>query len=335
MRTAFATVDSAYRTPLVEPILARWAHDPGSDGGLSASSNFTVSFTYQGQGRFLRFGLDEASPFLRHSPAAVEAELAFIRDLGDRGLRAAQPLPSLRGRWVEVVDTPVGEMTCVVFEAMPGQTYDFDQMPPVLYPAWGRAVGTFHNLAQDCQQVSRPSWKDHLLRASQALTPADALARNALARLLDQLERLPTDPLHYGLVHYDLCADNLFWLDGQPGLIDFDDSCYHWWAADLAFAARDMFDDNAAHFDPSAPSFAALLAGYRQVRSLGDDEVARIPLFLIYNHLLHYTELNLVLSESHPNDEPRWLTGLRERLARKLDGYRAAFQWFIDQSPLA
>lgn len=330
MNAMFKTTDGEGRTPLVEPILARWEHDPGSARWMRASSNFVCLFTCGGQARYLRFGLDEGGPFLRHSPLVVEAELAFVGYLRERGLYAAQPVPSKAGREVEAVDTPLGTMSAAVFEGLSGESFDFDELPPERYLAWGRAVGAYHNAAEGYDRPGRPDWRAHLGQVEAALDTGDDLARAALARLLVKLDQLPVTRENYGLIHYDLCADNLFWQEGGAvGYIDFDDCCYSWFAADLAYAARDIFDDCAVNFDATHPPFAVLLEGYRQVRPLADEEVARLPLFLIQSHLLNYAELTQIVSEVLEPGEPGWVSGLREKLKRKNAGYRAAFLHFL------
>jgi Ser/Thr protein kinase RdoA (MazF antagonist) len=279
MKAMFATTDERYRSPLVEPVMARWQHDPGSQGGMMASSNFVTTFKAGGCLRFLRLSVVDSGPFQRHGTAQIEAELAFLRWLGAKGLRANQPVRSAAGRWVEEVETPLGTLRAVVFEAVEGESCEFDEMPPERYPAWGRAIAEYHNAAQGYHQPGRPTWRDHLAAAGSHLPPADALAHAVLDRLTGAFERLAVSEDNYGLIHYDLCADNLFWREGQPGYIDFDDSGYDWFAADLAYAVRDMLDDRASRFDPSAPAFQAVLGGYRQARPLPDASVALIPLF--------------------------------------------------------
>jgi Ser/Thr protein kinase RdoA (MazF antagonist) len=53
---------------------------------------------------------------------------------------------------------------------------------------------------------------------------------------MDWLRRFQPKPIHYGLVHGDFEKTNFLILDGTIGLFDFDDSCYHWFAWDIACA---------------------------------------------------------------------------------------------------
>ena len=55
---------------------------------------------------------------------------------------------------------------------------------------------------------------------------------------------LPRTPDVYGLVHNDLCEDNLLWLGGEPTVIDFDDCCFTWFAADIARTLGALHDGN-------------------------------------------------------------------------------------------
>jgi Ser/Thr protein kinase RdoA (MazF antagonist) len=54
------------------------------------------------------------------------------------------------------------------------------------------------------------------------------------------LARLGRDPAGYGLVHADLCLENILDHHGQARPIDFDDASWGPYALDLAIAAEDI-----------------------------------------------------------------------------------------------
>jgi Ser/Thr protein kinase RdoA (MazF antagonist) len=91
---------------------------------------------------------------------------------------------------------------------------------------------------------------------------------------------LPRTPDVYGLVHNDLCEDNLFWLGGEPTVIDFDDCCFTWYAADIARTLGALYDG-----DPTRSRRLATwcLAGYRTVRPLDVVTEAWLPRFVKLN----------------------------------------------------
>jgi len=46
---------------------------------------------------------------------------------------------------------------------------------------------------------------------------------------------------NFGLIHFDFELDNLCWEDALIQMLDFDDCAYHWYAADITYALRDLF----------------------------------------------------------------------------------------------
>jgi Ser/Thr protein kinase RdoA (MazF antagonist) len=164
MKALFYTIDDQWRSPVAEEVLASWEHEPGSARVINASSNFVFSFRARGEQRILRFVVDEIRPAKGlypsdwHSPAAILAELDFIRYLVERGIRAAQPLVSLSGKWVETVDTQIGRVHASVFEYMTGETCEFEELPLERYPDWGKAIAELHNAAQGYSRPGATTW---------------------------------------------------------------------------------------------------------------------------------------------------------------------------------
>jgi Ser/Thr protein kinase RdoA (MazF antagonist) len=86
-----------------------------------------------------------------------------------------------------------------------------------------------------------------------------------------------TEGDRFGLIHSDLLPPNLLVrADGSVAAIDFDDTAYGWFLYDIAVA---LFEVST---DPRYDAFrAALVAGYRAERALTDDELARLPIFVL------------------------------------------------------
>ena len=88
--------------------------------------------------------------------------------------------------------------------------------------------GTWH-----ADQLARP-----------AVNPAARRVLAETARRVDAvLARLGQDPTGYGLVHADLCRDNVLDHHGQARPIDFDGASWGHYALDLAIAADDIPQD--------------------------------------------------------------------------------------------
>ena len=131
------------------------------------------------------------------------------------------------------------------------------------------------------QRLVRPSWRDRL-SAIQREIPSDSLALQAEYRyFVDWLDTLPTTPETYGMIHGDFELDNLIWRNDSAAVLDFDDSAFMWYAADVAFAVRDLFTKD---MDLDDQRFQAFVAGYRESRPLSDESLSQTPPFLRFAH---------------------------------------------------
>jgi len=97
----------------------------------------------------------------------------------------------------------------------------------------------------------------------------------------ERLRGFGTAPHRFGLIHSDLGFENVIvGRDGRAVLIDFDDSGASWYMYELASALYPL---------EGTPAFASrremLIAGYRDVLPLDDDDVAELPTFLMARRL--------------------------------------------------
>jgi SAM-dependent methyltransferase len=169
--------------------------------------------------------------------------------------------------------------------------------------------------------------------------------RREVDDLVRAIQGLPSGPAYCGLIHGDFELDNLRWPEderggghhvgggrgapgapgaaGTPAMLDFDDCATHWYAADVAFALRDVFDTGAGLEDARVGAF---VGGYRAHVPLDDAAFATVPLFSRLARLRSYTTsiraLDLPDSDAHPD----WLRGLRRKLETRAAAYAAALR---------
>ena len=93
-----------------------------------------------------------------------------------------------------------------------------------------------------------------------------------LRRFHDTIEAigaLPRDAGSYGSIHTDLHSHNIFWLNGEPRVFDFDDMLEFWFVADLAivlyYGLLGDYDDLQAEFERMRD---LLLRGYATEHAL-------------------------------------------------------------------
>lgn len=313
--------DPEGKIPLAALAHDRWSHDPGSLELFRYSSNFVFLFRDRGERRFLRSAHEG-----QRSRAQIEAEVQLLLWLQEEGIPVAAPLPSEQGNFVEAVETEAGTYHSVVFPGLSGEQLDSDELAEADFRVWGAALGRLHAAIRrypKVQSAARPSWHDDLALAERHLPVDDA----AMARECDDISRalatLPIDAETFGLIHFDFELDNLIWREGTPGIIDFDDAAHHWYAADISFALRDLFDYGISAADARAQSF---ISGYREHSPIDDQMLAYLPLFSRLERLSGYGRLARALDLDPHDDYQPWLCDLEGRLAEMMRDYPASLE---------
>ena len=202
------------------------------------------------------------------SDAELDAELAWLAALA-RDTSLTVPLARFSTR-TATLELPDGAR-CIAFTWVQGR-------PCGSRPSWqlvadlGRVIATLHQHARGFHAppgFTRPvldigylTWAGSRHADQLARRPADPATRRLLAETAGRVEAvlalLGQDPAGYGLVHADLCLDNVLDHHGQARPIDFDDASWGHYALDLAIAADDIPQDLRQ----------VLLDGYQTVRPL-------------------------------------------------------------------
>ncbi|MGZ5399962.1 MAG: phosphotransferase enzyme family protein [Nocardioides sp.] len=226
-------------------------------------------------------------------PAAVlvarSAELA--ERLAQAGAAVAGSVRSSAGALVEEVDGLV--VTAV--RNVSGTSYDDDDLEPDTARAWGRSLAEFHRAAS---RVALPD-----LPGGENPSSAD----------------FPRDQSHYGVIHGDPEPDNLVFGSTGPVWVDLDDCGPGWFASDIGFALR-AWSPPAGSPDLSAATPAAFLAGYREHRAVGEEELGRLPLLARASARRTLARLGPVLAEPVGPGWPDWAVTLHARVEQHAVG---------------
>ena len=318
MNSVVATLGADYRSPIGEAIGAAWFLDPGSLEYWRASANFVFRATRNGERCFLRFNHVEERPL-----DVLNAEIAMLNSLASAGVPVAAPLLSESGNYIETCDTELGVFHAVLFKGLTGKHIDLDEMSPELIAAWGASLGILHNAMSELSgdMVSgRPSWVTLLEFTENHISPDERALHAELELVRLALSELPQTPHNYGLIHFDFESDNLVW-DDDDGVaaLDFDDSAYLWFAADIAYALRDIFKGKT--IDLTEPRFRLFVEGYRQVRQIQDAELQQLPLFVRLHRLFFIARLRHSVDIVPGGDAADWALRLCERFSRGIEQY--------------
>jgi Ser/Thr protein kinase RdoA (MazF antagonist) len=121
-------------------------------------------------------------------------------------------------------------------------------------------------------------------------------------------------------------ADNMRWRDGMPTVFDCDDCAHYWFAADVAYALRDLYADRIERIDLEDPRLRAFVTGYRAVRPLPERDLRLLPLFMRAHNLYWFARLYRSIAEGEVPGEPPWATDLRATFVGMMNEFRDGFE---------
>ncbi|MQM27597.1 phosphotransferase enzyme family protein [Glycomyces albidus] len=264
------TVSDAWDSPVADEVAAAWGYPPGTAKWWRSSASHVFVLPDPDGKRYLRFVPDAYAGAERF--AAVSA---VMDRLAGAGADVVRPVPARSGALTATVPTPLGPMHAMVVEAAPGGERDVEDLTEAGARDWGRALAAVHRAAEGID-VALPEAFTELAKVPDRFAGDPALVA-AAARLSDRLAGLPRSG--FGIVHGDFELDNLAWSGSRATAFDFDEAARSWYAADIAFALRDLTGPDGEPGAAHRGRFDAFLAGYRGMRPFGDDERAHLRLF--------------------------------------------------------
>ena len=117
---------------------------------------------------------------------------------------------------------------------------------------------------------------------SSALTPDQKIYFDTLRHnIYDLLLEFGKDPHTYSIIHADLHPANIVVEGSRLHVIDFDDSGFGWHHYDIAVALFNYHLDK-----PIEHLQAAMITGYRKFRSISDDDLAYVCVFMLIRALV-------------------------------------------------
>jgi Ser/Thr protein kinase RdoA (MazF antagonist) len=289
VRTSMFPVRTSVLSPeaLVEQVLPGYAlPEPRHCRLISRGVNDVYQVTASAGTYYLR-----VSGHGWRSREAIEAELALIADLYERGLAVAPAVPREDGSFLTSLLAPEGERFAVLFAQAPGASVR--DITPRQARAYGRLAAALHTAADAAPTLYRRFDLDerHLLdEPLQAIRAAmlhidggdDLIFLERVAeRVRHRLMALPRTPPEYGLCHGDLHPANVrFDAAGQPTLFDFDCMGYGWRAYDLTVFLWNAFGERRPKRWRES-RWRAFRRGYRELRLLPEELDAVLPFFLV------------------------------------------------------
>ncbi|MDM5326112.1 phosphotransferase [Neobacillus sp. CF12] len=311
---------------LAEMLLKNWEFDKDSLELFKyyrISSNAIYPFRVQGKPQLLRF-----SPNSEKCRENILAELEFISYLRSNQYGVLESVPSKNGEELVEKQTPWGEYYASVFKRVSGiQIAETDLSNTIIFN-YGKALGKLHQLTSEYEpeRFKRWSYSDALNWMKKVLMdfPLETSALEEMKLLKHYFDSIPITKSNFGLIHYDFELDNVFYDEKSHScnVIDFDDSMYHWYVMDIEQALDSLRESISPETFPLIKQ--SFMDGYRSEYDISDDMMSLIPACRRFANLYGYVRILVSMKEKWDN-EPQWLTNLREKLAKNMKNKSSCF----------
>ena len=310
------TVVGSWACPVADQVAARWGYPAGTAKWWRSSASHVFVLPEDGHGsrRFLRF-----VPGAYRGRDDVAAVVRLMAQLSRGGSAVVRPVASESGALTVTVPTRIGAMHAMMVEAAPGEEADIVGLTESRARSWGQALARLHRDATGLGTGLGEAFGE-LSGIADRFADDSALVEAALT-LTDWMGRLPRDGNHWGVVHGDFELDNLAWVGDCPVAYDFDEAALSWFAADIAYAVRDLADPTGHAAGEHQARFGAFIAGYRSLRPLDDQDLGRLPQFAGLHAAASLVRIARALGDPG-RDEPGWLAELRGKLTEKARVHR-------------
>ncbi|WP_433742338.1 phosphotransferase enzyme family protein [Falsibacillus pallidus] len=299
----------------IKNIVELWDGDAESASFIRASSTFIYSFKREDEKFILRLVPNDHESF-------VEREVNYLLYLHSNGLSVNRPVVSKRKRFTERAVSPAGPVIASVFTFCEGQLYEIDELSHQQFFLWGKALGHLHSFAATFAQDKILNSQPVLLSRLNHIEMSEAFEKvfaEEISFLRKWLVNKPMTRGSYGKIHFDFELDNLIWDGINVQMVDFESSIDGWYAADIAFALRDLFSDGV---DLRDDRFIEFIKGYRVYHPITDKEFAEIPMFLRLHDLLLFEDLSQAVIENSEKNHPKWVDNLNQKLLNKMNDIR-------------
>lgn len=308
MSRVVATINEEHSSPLAHEIASRWFKDIKKVIYWRASSNFIFEVVTKQDSYVLRFNsINERSVDL------IKAEVEVLNYLNDNGFSVCKPLKSLTGNYYELVDSNLGTFIAMVYKRIAGVMFEYHEINEQQLKLWGAELGKLHSALQNQVQLhNRPNWQDLMGFIKEHIKNNETQLLNEYHKIYEALSKLPVNENNYGLIHFDFETDNIIFNNNEISIIDFDDMCVLWFAADILYAVRSMFANEK--IDITNKDFNRFIESYKLHKEVSDEELTLLPLFMRFHRLYLIARLRRSLDITDFSQHPKWI----EKLSNKV-----------------
>ncbi|WP_273834020.1 phosphotransferase enzyme family protein [Guptibacillus sedimenti] len=251
-------------------------------------------------------------------------EVTYTNFLYQEGLGVSPTIASVNGEVVERIMLD-REMLTVVYQAAPGIHLPRGRWQPNVFHELGRQIGRLHRLSKKFEETypvtNINDWHENEEYAFLKYIPKEERTIREVAHdVLSTIKNLTKSYSNYGLLHGDLCLENLL-VDQESNLtmIDFQDCEKHFYVFDLAAAVYSAMEYSYVGggniVDYGRAMTKAILQGYREENNLSPEMEDQLPLFIKLKEVFEYSLMHMYWDKERlTEDQIRIMNHFRLRI---------------------
>ncbi|GAB6928403.1 phosphotransferase enzyme family protein [Paenibacillus sp. JCM 10914] len=248
----------------------------------------------------------------KYRKASIIRELTWMAYLAEHGVNVTASIRSLEGLLIEEIAHEGKTYYAIAFAKAPGAPLTNLESNYAVVEQWGRDLGRMHKLgkqdsAELIHRMAFPQWNQHVIVTDEFPSAAGEAVLTKWKQYMDKLDELPQDEDGYGIVHHDLHHHNFHVHNDERIYFDFGDTCYHWFAYDIAISiyhsVQTVPEQRRAEF--TARFFNSFMTGYLKENELSEQWIQEIPFFINYRHLYSFVYFSKFVDWSDMDERTR------------------------------
>ena len=251
-------------------------------------------------------------------------EVTYTNFLYQEGFGVSPAIPSVNGGVVEKIMLD-REMLTVVYQSAPGIHLPRKLWHPNVFYKLGRQIGRLHRLSRKFEEIHPVhhinDWYENEEYAFLKYIPKEERTIREVAHdVLSTIKNLSKSYSNYGLLHGDLCLENLL-VDQESNLtmIDFQDCEKHFYVFDLAAAVYSAMEYSYVGggniSDYGRAMTKAIIDGYQEENNLSPEMKDQLPLFIKLKEVFEYSLMHMYWNKERlTEDQIRIMNHFRLRL---------------------
>lgn len=235
-------------------------------------------------------------------------EVNWTNYLFNQGIGVPMIIPSINGSLIENIMLDQ-EKLVVLFQAASGIHLPRSQWNKTVFRNLGQQMGRMHRVSKGYMKSGIKHWYECEEYDFLKYIPAEEKTIREIAHeVAKNIKELPQDNSNYGLIHGDLCLENILVdSDSKLTMIDFQDCEKHYYAYEIVVPIYSALEysfsggENIRDYERSITR--ALIDGYKEENELSSEMLMKLPRFLKLKELFEYNLMHMYWNSKELSEE--------------------------------